>query len=119
MNELPGTRLSIYDALGANIATVHFHLKPAGPSRRSKGPKGECIFELAPDWSSSGSSEARWIAKRRFEKVGEHRFRIDREGVITMHSGDFRLVLHPDPEDEDGGLRTAPPQPEIHAVWED
>lgn len=109
MNELPGESLRIYDTSGTSIAVVHFHL--TSDTRL----KGECIFQLVPDWDASTCSEARWIAKRRFEKVGEHRFRVDGEGVLAIHSGDFRIVLHPDDE---GGLRTHPPLPPIHAMWE-
>ena len=109
MPNLPADALRIYDATGASFAVVHFVLDP-----ESTKVRGDCIVAVDPGTEASVRSEVRWLLKRRFEKVGEHKFRLDAEGVLTIEGGDFRLVLHP----EEDLLRTAPGQPNVSATWE-
>lgn len=109
MSTLPADTLRIHDATGAGFATVHFVLNP-DPTK----VKGDCIFVIDPEAETSTRSEVRWLSKRRFEKVGEHRFRLDAHGVLTIESGAFKLVLHPEEEI----LMAAPSLPRVSATWE-
>lgn len=110
MHTLPADTLDLYDTTGAWFATAHFVLRP-DPKR----VRGDCIFTIRPEHESTTRGEARWLLKRRFETAGEHIFRIDPEGVLTIESGGFRLVMHPD--EEPGMMRTAPSGPQLAGSW--
>lgn len=108
MNNLPSHVLVLSD--GAGTPFGHLRLAPADDA-----PKGECVFDIAPATPEQAlRNEVRWLAKRGFQRLGEHRFRAEPSGSITVVLGDWTLAL--DPVDE-GHLRSRPPAPYVTAVW--
>lgn len=112
MHALPADSLRLFDTTGAWFATVHFVLDP-DPER----VRGDCIFTIQPGHEQTTLSEARWVLKRRCETAGEHRFRVDAAGVLSIESVGFKLVMHPD--DEPGAMHTAPSGPQLAGEWAD
>ena len=108
MHTLPALHLDLYDSEEALFG--HLHLAPVEPG----APKGDAIFEITRARDELATDEVRWLFKRRFTVVGDHRFTWS-EGTLTVAQGDFRIVLHAQP---DGSLLTAPQQPQVRAEWQ-
>ena len=107
MNERPSQTLALFDSLGDAIG----FLRLAG--RAEDACKGDCIFDVRKP-ASEARSEARWLYKRRYQRMSEHRFAIDDEGVLKVTGPDFRVFFEPD---VDGGLVSRPPSPRVLARW--
>ena len=110
MNELPADSLRLFDTTGAWFATVHFSVDP-DPKRL----RGDCIFVVQPEHENTTRGEARWVLKRRVETKGEHRFRIDAAGVLTIESVGFKLEMRPDEEPD--SMHTTPSGPQLAGEW--
>ena len=104
---LPSHTIALADASGARFGFVRL-------SPRERGAlKGDCIFDIRPGSGQDTRSDVRWLYKRRYPRAFEHRFRIDRKGIVIITQGDFSLKLEP----TEDGMRTRPPAPPIFARW--
>ncbi len=108
MQTLPSDTLALYDFTDALIGVIRFAPRDDFPN------KGECIFDMETPASTAGD-EVRWLYKQRFKTGGEHKFKIDRHGAITVTQGDFRIILA---ADEEGHYHVRPPAPQVLAIFE-
>ena len=109
MSELPSDTLALYDTRNALMGLIRF-----APSERD-ATKGECIFDMDEPDSGAGD-EVRWLYKHRYKTAGEHKFKLGRDGSITVSQADFRVVFAPS---EEGDYRTVPPAPVVTAIFEE
>jgi hypothetical protein len=110
MTRFPSNTLILQDGSGAAFGLLR--LAPRTPEKK----KWDCIFDIRPSSPQQAArSEVRWLAKRRFKRFGEHRVKMDDDGVVTISLADFRFEFEPD---ETGGLFTRRPAPPVSAVWD-
>lgn len=108
MQTLPSDTLALYDLNDALIGVVRFAPREDFPN------KGECIFDMEPPAPDAGD-EVRWLYKQRYKTGGEHKFKIDKNGDITITQADFRITLA---QDDEGNYRVRPPAPQVLGVFE-
>lgn len=109
MTELPSHTLALQDAADQTFGLIRFAPSDKDPS------KGDCIFDITLDPSDTSiRDEVRWLAKRAFRRSGEHRFKIAKDGSLTVSVADFRVVFD---ETQAGELRTRPPAPRVTGTW--
>ena len=108
MQTLPSDTLALYDFSDALIGLVRFAPREDFPNQ------GECIFDMQTPGADAGD-EVRWLYKQRFKTAGEHKFKIDKHGVITVSQADFRIVLD---VNEEGQYRVREPMPQVLAIFE-
>lgn len=111
MHTLPAATLRLYATTGESFATAHFIVDP-----HPKKLRGDCIFTIDPEHEQSTLGEVRWLIKRRVETAGEHKFRIDPAGVLTIESGGFELVMKPTEHAHE--MRTTPSGPQLSGYWQ-
>lgn len=107
MTELPGLALTLCDGEGRRFGTLRLARRPGDVI------KGECIFDVAEP-GDTARPEVRWLHKRRYQRMSEHKFTYDEQGVLTVSGPDFRVHFEPL---EDGALATKPPAPRVLAQW--
>jgi hypothetical protein len=107
MSELPSTTLALFDGGGQAIGFLRL------AKRTGDVIKGECIFDVREP-PADARSEARWLYKRRYQRMSEHRFAVDDEGVLKVTGPDFKVLFEPNDE---GGLTSRPPAPRVRASW--
>ncbi len=108
MNTPPSDTLALYDSRDALIGLIRLSPSEADPSH------GDCIFDVEP-LAGDAPHEARWLAKRRFKRSGEHKYALGPGGELTVRQAGFVLELVPGEED---GLQTVPPAPPVTAFWD-
>ncbi|MFT6144022.1 MAG: hypothetical protein ACJAZO_000982 [Myxococcota bacterium] len=109
MQTLPSDTLALYDFKNALIGVIRFAPRDDFPN------KGDCIFDMEIPAADAGD-EVRWLYKQRFKAGGEHKFKIDQQGAITVTQADFRITLAPDAEE--GGYRVRSPAPQVLGIFE-
>lgn len=107
MPTLPSATLTLLDGSGTRFGVLRFATGDIGNA------KGDCIFDIAPAAEQADRSEVRWLHKRRYLRSGDHRFRLDDDGVLTVSQGDFSVILDPDGE----RLRSRRPAPLVFGEW--
>ena len=108
MSILPAPRIDLFDSRLRLIGCIR--LVVSSEEKR----KGECIFDMRP-LTEDARPETRWLCKRRFQKVGEHRFKMHEEGGLTIHGGDFKVRLEAQEPGHD--LVAQPPAPKVFGRW--
>ncbi|TNE84813.1 MAG: hypothetical protein EP330_27795 [Deltaproteobacteria bacterium] len=108
MTELPSNTLQLLDS---RLQSIGF-LRLARTS--DDAVKGDCIFDIAEP-GDDARSETRWLHKRRYQRMSEHRFAVEDDGRIKITGPEFRVFLAVD--EESGDLVTEPPAPRVFARW--
>ena len=111
MSTLPAPTIRLFDRTHESFGVIRLVLT------KPDFGKGECIFDVQlGEAPQSERSEVRWLCKRHYRQASEHRFKLGKDGSLTISSGDFQLKLVPDPEE--GGLTTTGGAPPVRGVWE-
>ena len=110
MATLPSFHIDLYDTEGAHFGSLHLSPKTEGAL------KGDAIFEITRGPDDLRTDDVRWMYKRRFTVVGEHKFVFSPDERLTVSQGAFSLELIPDLEEE-GALLAKPGQPGIRGAW--
>lgn len=108
MPTLPASTLALFDHTGAPLGRLRL------VCTSETALKGDCIFDI-PAPGPGAKNEVRWLYKRRYQRMSEHRFKIDEQGVITVSGPDFLVRF--DPDEAAGGFATRPPAPPVTARW--
>lgn len=104
---IPSRTLVLSDAAGTPFGTLR--IAP------TDGDRTECIFDVPEPSDAQGlRPEVRWLHKRHYQRWSEHRFTLDKHGVIRVSKGDFELILEPA---EGGGFQSRLPLPPLRAAW--
>ena len=109
MTTLPSDTMLLCDGEGAPFGHLRFAPNPDKPG------KGDAIVEITDE--DSTREEVRWLRKRRFERVGEHGYKIGKDGAVTVSQGDFKLTMIA--TEQEGEWRSKPPAPYVVGLWLD
>ncbi|MCB9670176.1 MAG: hypothetical protein H6734_11935 [Alphaproteobacteria bacterium] len=107
----PTHTLALYDTEGELFG--HVRIAP-DPDREGRL---DCIFDVAATHPAQNlRSEVRWLLKRHYEQMSEHRFELGDDGSVRISKADFVLWLDPG-EEEDDPLKARAPSPGVTADW--